>query len=160
MDTDLFPNEMPTVGERQLDSDANYSRPQRVWTSPLQRIEQTITYDRRYVGQLVAPKQWSPCLDVTMLKGGSHLRQPKRWQPSNEVSAALPARLAESFVTSKTVSRTVSDQVAALEAQAALWEAEAELKALAGEAEAARKVQEAVEKDHTDWWAWYERGRE
>ena len=138
-----------------------WQRPERIWTSPLQHMEDTATYDRRYVGRLVAPKVWSPQLGGTMLPHGSHVpERPEPWTPRVGVSGEMRTRLAPHRVLSENAAPSSRDAAADLEAEAAQWEAEAALNAMRAKAAAERAAYEAEEVAYNDWWGEYERGRE
>lgn len=144
-------------------------QPTRIWNSPLQHMEDTAAYDRRYVGRLVAPPPqkyapppWSPKLDLAMTRGGGHVsgwpHQP--WRPSPRATPELRARLAAEAREAAAPPISSAEIAAKMNAQAAQWEAEAQLKAIRDQGQQAKQAQEAAEAAHDEWWEHYERRRE
>jgi hypothetical protein len=134
-------------------------QPKRTWNSPLQHFEDTATYDRRYVGRLVSPTSWSPRLALAMTRGGGHVEGWPRaaWQPSPRATPELRARLsAEGVRQADKPPRPPGEILAEMDAQAARWEAESDLKAIYARATAATEAHRSVVSNYDEWWAEYQ----
>ena len=134
-------------------------QPKRTWNSPLQHFEDTATYDRRYVGRLVSPTSWSPRLALAMTRGGGHVEGWPRaaWQPSPRTTPELRARLsAEGVRQADKPPRPPGEILAEMDAQAARWEAESDLKAIYARATAATEAHRSVVSNYDEWWAEYQ----
>lgn len=155
---DLY-STLATQQSTQQDEDDLPWRPTRIWNSPLQHFEDTATYDRRYVGRLVSPSSWSPRLALAMTRSGGHVQgwPRKAWQPSSRATPELRARLsAESVRQAEKPPRAPGEVVAEMDAQAARWEEESDLKAIHDSAMAATEAHRSAVSSYDEWWAEYQ----